>query len=110
MTVIFYGYRRCRTSNAVERAYRAAGLGYVFIDVTREPPRAEILGRLVERYGPAGVVRRRRREALEAYRERGLEGLLELVRSDPKILLRPVVVRGGEALAGADARTLLPGA
>ncbi len=109
MTLLFYGYRRCRTSNSVEKAYRAAGLNYVFIDITREPPRAEVLERLVERYGPAGMVRRRRREALEAYRERGVEGLFELVRSDPKILLRPVVVRGGEALAGADARAFLRG-
>ncbi len=90
----------------VKEAFDAAGIEYVFIDILREQPNAELLGRLVERYGPEDVVRRRKREAAEAYRAGGLEGLLKLIRSDPRILVRPIVVRDGEVFAGEEARAL----
>jgi arsenate reductase-like glutaredoxin family protein len=90
----------------VKEAYDAAGVEYVFIDILRVQPSAEQLRRLVERYGPEGVVRGRKREASEAYRARGLEGLLKLIRSDPRILVRPIVVRDGEVFAGEEARAL----
>ncbi|MEM0482630.1 MAG: hypothetical protein QXM16_07090 [Nitrososphaerota archaeon] len=103
MGIIFYGYRRCRTSREVEKALTSHGLGLKFIDLTRNPPAKKVLKELVEKYGVEGVVRTGKEEARKIYEDEGLDSLLEKLRLEPKRLIRPVVIVGEEVYAGLDA-------
>jgi len=105
--VDFYGYPRCRTCRSVEAALRAAGVEARYIDITKSPPSPKVLERMVERYGPGGVVRWGKREAERIARERGVHELIRVIRIDPARLVRPVVVSAHEVLAGRDALSLL---
>jgi arsenate reductase-like glutaredoxin family protein len=103
MSIIFYGYKRCKTSREVERALTSQGLSLNFIDIVKNPPDKKVLKELVEKYGVEGVVRVGKSEARKALEKEGLERFLEKLRLEPKRLIRPVVIAGDEVYAGRDA-------
>ncbi len=103
MSIIFYGYKRCKTSREVERALTSHGLELKFIDIIKNPPEKRVLKELVEKYGAEGVVRVGKAEAKKIYDVEGFERFLEKLRLEPKRLIRPIVILGDEVYAGKDA-------
>ncbi|MEM4288726.1 MAG: hypothetical protein QXQ48_00400 [Nitrososphaerota archaeon] len=107
MTVIFYGYNRCKTSREVEKALRKHGVELRFIDILSEPPSREVLTDLFKKYGIEGIVRRGKEDAKKVFEAWGLDGLLESLRREPRRLIRPIVIKGGEIYAGKDALSII---
>lgn len=103
MSIIFYGYKRCKTSREVEKALTSHGLNMKFIDIINNPPDKRVLKKLVEKYGVEGVVRAGKAEAKEIVESEGVEEFLERLRRESKRLVRPIVIVGGEVYAGRDA-------
>ncbi|GBC70901.1 hypothetical protein HRbin02_00674 [Candidatus Calditenuaceae archaeon HR02] len=103
MSIIFYGYRRCKTSREVERALTSHGLDLKFIDIVKSPPDKGVLKTLVAKYGVEGVVRGGKAEARKIIEKEGVEEFLERLRLEPKRLIRPIVIVGEEIYAGRDA-------
>jgi len=105
MNVTIYHNPRCSKSRQALSLLREAGVAPTIVEYLKTPPSESELARLLEMLGlePRELMRRKERE----YRELGLDdqalgrdALIRAIHEHPKLLERPVVVRGDRAVLG----------
>jgi arsenate reductase len=105
MSITIYHNPRCSKSRQTLALIREAGFEPEIVEYLKQPPTPVELKRIIDRLGlPArDIVRTGEAE----YRELGLadeslgdEQLIETIAAHPKLLQRPIVMRGGQARIG----------
>ncbi|MDQ2069443.1 arsenate reductase (glutaredoxin) [Natronospira bacteriovora] len=103
MPVTIYHNPRCSKSRQTLELIRDAGFQPQIIEYMNSPPSVDTLRDLLTKLGLGAADLVRRNEA--AFREMGLssaseETLLEAMSREPKLIQRPIVVRGRQARLG----------
>jgi arsenate reductase len=110
-TVIYYNPRCSKSRQALELLH-AHGVDAEIIDYLKTPPDAVMLGRILDMMGmqPRELMRHNEDE----YRELGLddtslsrEQLIAAMVEHPKLMQRPIVIRGSKAALGRPPETIL---
>lgn len=101
-TVVLYHNPRCSKSRAAKALLDEKGIGYDIVPYLDEPPTAADLRELLQRLGtddPATIVRRKEPEFAELGLARaGTDEILHALATHPRLLERPIVVRGDRAV------------
>ncbi|MEE4303545.1 MAG: arsenate reductase (glutaredoxin) [Wenzhouxiangella sp.] len=105
MSITIYHNPRCSKSRQTLALIREHGLEPEIVEYLKQPPTPDELKRIIRRLGVS--VREVIRSGEAEYRELGLgdeslddTALIEAICAHPKLLQRPIVVRGDEARIG----------
>lgn len=102
--ITIYHNPRCRKSREALQLLEASGTPFCVVDYQKEPLSAEALKSILEKLGIPAEALIRKNEALwkERFKGRALteEELIALMVAHPKLMERPIVVRGERALLG----------
>jgi arsenate reductase (glutaredoxin) len=107
MGLTFYGYPSCGTCRSARKLLSDSGIAHDFIDITKNPPTAEELDRLVAL--SSLDIRKFFNTSGEVYRELSLkdklssmsrEEMLQLLSSNGKLIKRPLVSDGSKTTVG----------
>jgi len=109
-TVVIWHNPRCRKSREALELLRSRGVEPVIREYLKEPPSVEELADVVTRMGRPAAEIVRRKEA--AFRELGLadadaDTLLSAMAAHPKLIERPIVLRGARAVLGRPPEAVL---
>ncbi len=103
--VTIYHNPRCTKSRQTLQLLRDSGVEPTVVEYLKEPPSAEELDALVKKLGIEPAELFRKKEAL--FKELGLAGkelsrdeALKTLAENPKLIERPVVVKGRKAVIG----------
>ncbi|MFP6584323.1 MAG: arsenate reductase (glutaredoxin) [Candidatus Hydrogenedentota bacterium] len=108
--ITIYHNPRCSKSRQTLALLKEKGADPVIIDYLNDPPSVEDLRAIHEKLGGEASALLRRKEA--EYAESGLssnsapEAIYEAITCYPKLLERPIVVRGGQAVIGRPPETI----
>ncbi len=112
MSVTIYHNPRCSKSRETLSLLRDHGVEPDVVEYLKDPPSAEVLSDLLTRLGlePRALMRRKEPE----YAELGLddpnlsrEALIAAMVAHPKLIERPIVVKGGKAALGRPPQAVL---
>ncbi len=102
-----YGYKKCGTCRKAEQFLQRAEVAYEFIDITENPPTAEVLAAIVEHahvplnklFNTSGVQYRELeiKKKLPALSSREI---LALLASNGRLIKRPLITDGKRATVG----------
>ena len=103
--ITIYHNPRCQKSRQTLQLIRDAGVEPTIVEYLKEPPSADELDALTKKLGLQPSELFRRKEAL--FKELGLAGkelsrdeALQILAEHPKLIERPIVVKGREAVLG----------
>ena len=112
--ITIYHNPRCRKSRETLKIIEDSGVPYKIVEYLKEPLTATELSKVVDLLGIEASALIRRNEAIwkEQYRGKELNKaeILKAMETHPKLMERPVVVRGNKAVLGRppeNVRTLL---
>jgi len=112
--ITIYHNPRCRKSRETLKIIEESGVPYKIVEYLKEPLTATELSEVVDLLGIEASALIRRNEAIwkEQYRDKQLSRaeILKAMETHPKLMERPVVVRGNKAVLGRppeNVRTLL---
>lgn len=101
--ITVYVRQSCSHCARVTQWFKRRGVAVDLRDIVLSPPPAEILRKLIAKYGPAGAANPR----CASYRAWGFHAekmtpgeALRCLQSDPNLIRRPVIVAGEIILAG----------
>ena len=112
MTVTIYHNPRCSKSRATLELLRERGIEPGIIEYLKDPPTTAVLEDLLRRLGlePRDLMRRKEPE----YAELGLDdpglsraALIDAMVTHPRLIERPIVVKGGRAALGRPPESVL---
>jgi arsenate reductase len=112
MTITIYHNPRCSKSRAALRLLREKGIEPEIVEYLKEPPDIATLGRLLDMLGlePRDLMRTKEPE----YKAHNLddpaltrEQLIAAMIAHPKLIERPIVVKGGKAILGRPPESVL---
>ncbi len=112
MSVTIYHNPRCSKSRETLSLLRDQGVEPEIVEYLKDPPNAQVLSELLTQLGlePRALMRRKEAE----YAELGLddpalsrEALIEAMVTHPRLIERPIVVKGGKAALGRPPRAVL---
>ena len=103
----FYGYKKCDTCRKAERVLTGAEVAYTFVDITQNPPTAEVIGAIAKQSGrtprqmfnTSGVVYREKNIKESAAKLSDYE-ILALLATDGRLIKRPLVTDGVNSTVG----------
>lgn len=112
MSVTIYHNPSCSKSRETLSLLRDQGVEPEIVEYLKDPPNARMLSDLLTQLGlePRALMRRKEAE----YAELGLddpalsrEALIEAMAAHPKLIERPIVVKGGKAALGRPPQAVL---
>jgi arsenate reductase len=112
MSVTIYHNPRCSKSRETLSLLRDQGVEPEIVEYLKDPPNAQVLSDLLNQLGlePRALMRRKEAE----YAELGLddpalsrEALIEAMVTHPRLIERPIVVKGGKAALGRPPQAVL---
>ena len=112
MSVTIYHNPRCSKSRETLSLLRDQGVEPEIVEYLKDPPNAQVLSDLLNQLGlePRALMRRKEAE----YAELGLddpalsrEALIEAMVTHPRLIERPIVVKGGKAVLGRPPQAVL---
>jgi len=112
MSVTIYHNPRCSKSREALSLLRDQGVEPEIVEYLKDPPNAQVLSDLLNQLGlePRALMRRKEAE----YAELGLddpalsrEALIEAMVTHPRLIERPIVVKGGKAALGRPPQAVL---
>ena len=112
MSVTIYHNPRCSKSRETLTLLRDQGVEPEIVEYLKDPPNAQVLSDLLTQLGlePRALMRRKEAE----YAQLGLddpslsrEALIEAMVTHPKLIERPIVVKGGKAALGRPPQAVL---
>ena len=112
MSVTIYHNPRCSKSRETLTLLRDQGVEPEIVEYLKDPPNAQLLSDLLTQLGlePRALMRRKEAE----YAQLGLddpslsrEALIEAMVAHPKLIERPIVVKGGKAALGRPPQAVL---
>lgn len=108
--ITFYGYKKCSTCRAAEKALEAAGKKHAFVDITETPPSKAELKKI---HAQSGVpLRKLFNTSGEQYKLLGIKDKLaslsdseafDLLAGNGRLIKRPLVTDGKKSTVGFDA-------
>ncbi len=109
-TVVIWHNPRCKKSREALELLRSRGIEPVVREYLKEPPTEDELAEVLVRLGrPAGeIVRRKDTTFTElGLAEADADALLRAMAANPKLIERPIVLRGGRAVLGRPPEAVL---
>jgi arsenate reductase len=112
MTITIYHNPRCSKSRTALTLLREQGIEPEIVEYLKDPPDAATLGRLLDMLGlePRDLMRTKEPE----YRANKLDNpaltrgqLIAAMAAHPKLIERPIVVKGGKAVLGRPPESVL---
>ena len=112
MSVTIYHNPRCSKSRETLSLLRDQGVEPEIVEYLKDPPNAQVLSDLLTQLGlePRALMRRKEAE----YAELGLDdpalsrdALIEAMVTHPRLIERPIVVKGGKAALGRPPQAVL---
>jgi len=112
MTVTIYHNPRCSKSRQTLTMLREKGIEPEIVEYLKTPPDTETLKQLLDRLGlePRDLMRKKEKEYKEnelANPELSRDALIEAMVAHPKLIERPIVVRGDKAALGRPPESVL---
>lgn len=103
----FYGYKKCGTSRKAEKALEEMGIKYEFRDITVEPPKEDILRKIIKNSGleikkafNTSGVQYKSENWKDKLKELDEEGMIKALVGQGKLMKRPMVIEGKKATIG----------
>jgi Spx/MgsR family transcriptional regulator len=103
----FYGYKKCDTCRKAEKFLQRAAITYEFIDITENPPTAEVLASIAKRANTP--LRKLFNTSGIQYRELKIKAqlptlsdqeILALLAGNGRLIKRPLITNGKKASVG----------
>lgn len=103
----FYGYKKCGTCRKAEKALQTYNVDYQFIDITENPPAANVLKKVAQQadvelkklFNTSGV-QYRELKIKEKLPDMNAKQILDLLAGNGRLVKRPIVTDGIQSSVG----------